>query len=113
MDKYHITLCSNSTPIVNPPRQILCSLKEHFRQATEANVNLGILIKVDEPTDWVHNLVIVEKRMAHFICVWIHDTLIRQLSMNTIGFKLFKKLQVILMERQYLQPWISKMDTGR
>ena len=27
-----------------------------------ANVNSGVLVKVYKPTDWVHNLVIVERK---------------------------------------------------
>ena len=38
-----------------------------FTQRTPANghdtnVASGVLVKVDEPTDWVHNLVIIEKK---------------------------------------------------
>ena len=69
LSKYHITLIPNSTPVVNPPRRIPCSLKERLRQAIETNVNSGVLVKVDEPTDWVHNLVVVEKkeRLTSFV----------------------------------------------
>ena len=62
LGKYHITLCDNATPIVNPPRRVPCSLKQRLRTAIDTNVASGVLVKVDEPTDWVHNLVIVEKK---------------------------------------------------
>ena len=62
LGKYHITLCDNSIPRVNPPRRVPCSLRERLKQAIDANVASGVLIKVDEPTDWVHSLVIVEKK---------------------------------------------------
>jgi len=77
LGKYHITLGVNSIPIVNPPRQVPYSLKGRLKQAIEANVASGILVKVGKHTDWVHNLVIVEKRMAHFACVLIHSTSIK------------------------------------
>ena len=60
--RYHITLWENNTPVINPPRRVPHSLKERLCQAIEANVKSGVLVKVDEPTDWVHNLVVVEKK---------------------------------------------------
>ena len=62
LGKYHITLKESYTPVVNPPRRVPHSLKERLRQAIDANVKSGVLVKVDEPTDWVHNLVVVEKK---------------------------------------------------
>jgi len=62
LGKYHITLQENSKPVVNTPRCIPHSLKERLRQALDANVKSGVLVKVDQPTDWVHNLVVVEKK---------------------------------------------------
>ena len=59
LGKYHITLKENYTPVVNPPRRVPHSLKERLRQAIDTN---GVLVKVDQPTDWVHNLVVVEKK---------------------------------------------------
>ena len=64
LGKYHITLCDNSIPRICPPRRVPCSLKQRLKQAIDANVASGVLVKVDEPTDWVHNLVIVEKKNA-------------------------------------------------
>ena len=59
---YHITLQDNHTPVINPPRRIPHSLKSRLQQSLEKNVRLGVLKKVDQPTDWVSNLVIVEKK---------------------------------------------------
>ena len=49
--RYHITLRESNTSVVNPPRRVPHSLKERLRQAIEANVKSGVLVKVDEPTD--------------------------------------------------------------
>lgn len=62
---YHITLHDNHQPVINPPRRIPHSLKDRLRQALERNVRSGVLKKVDKPTDWVSNLVVIEKRMDH------------------------------------------------
>ena len=69
LGKYHITLQNNCTPVVHPPRCVPHSLKERLHKAIETNVKSGVLVKVDEPTNWVHNLVIVENRMAPSIFV--------------------------------------------
>ena len=49
LGKYHITLCDNATPIVNPSRRVPCSPKERLRMAIDTNVASGVLVKVDEP----------------------------------------------------------------
>ena len=59
---YHITLHDNHQPVINPPRRIPHSLKAKLQQALERNVRTGVLKKVDQPTDWVSNLVVVEKK---------------------------------------------------
>ena len=62
LGKYHVTLNENYTPVVNPLRRVPHSLKERLRQAIDANVKSEVLVKVDQPTDWVHDLVVVEKK---------------------------------------------------
>ena len=60
--EYHITLQDGCTPVIHPPRCIPHALKDRLHKAIEANIKSGVLVKVEQPTDWVHNLVIVEKR---------------------------------------------------
>ena len=59
---YHITLCDNHQPVINPARRIPHSFRDRLQQILERNVTSGVLKKVDEPTDWVSNLVVVEKK---------------------------------------------------
>lgn len=66
-----MTLKENYTPVVNPPRRFPHSPKEWLWREIDANVKYGVLVKVDCPTDWVHNLVVVE-RTAY---VWIQSIL--------------------------------------
>ena len=61
MGQYHITLQSDCKPVVCPPRRVPHSLKGCLQKAIKGNVKSGVLVKVDQPTDWVHNLVIMEK----------------------------------------------------
>ena len=55
-------MVANCTPVVNPPRRVPHSLKQRLHHALDKNVKSGVLVKVDQPTDWVNNLVIVEKK---------------------------------------------------
>ena len=70
LGKYHITLQNDCNPVVCPSRLVPHSLKDRLQKAIEANVRSGVLMKVDQPTDWVHNLVVVEKKNgALCLCV--------------------------------------------
>ena len=62
LGSYHITMVDNCRPVINPPRRVPHSLKQRLHHALDKNVKSGVLIKVDQPTDWVNNLVIVEKK---------------------------------------------------
>ena len=59
---YHITLHYNHQSVIKPARRIPHSLKDKLRQTLERNVKSGVLQKVDQPTNWVSNLVVVEKK---------------------------------------------------
>ena len=52
----------------SPPRQVPHFLLDKMKQCIEANLRCGVLKRVDRSTDWVHNLVIVEKRMVLSVC---------------------------------------------
>ena len=62
LGKYHITLREGCTPVVHSARHVPHSLKKQLKQTLDSNVRSGVLCKVDQPTDWVNNLVVVEKR---------------------------------------------------
>ena len=70
---YHITLKDNAIPVIHPPRRVPHSLLNKLKQCLEANLRCGVLQRVDQPTDWVHNLVIVEKRTVLYVSVLIHE----------------------------------------
>ena len=57
----YIILREGCTPVVHSARRVPHSLKKQLKQTLDANVKSGVLRKVDQPTDWVNNLVVVEK----------------------------------------------------
>ena len=59
--KHHIFIDTNHPPTVKPPRQISCALHEKLKAKFDKMVEMKIIPAVNEPTDWVNNLVFVEK----------------------------------------------------
>ncbi|XP_046544508.1 uncharacterized protein K02A2.6-like [Haliotis rubra] len=48
-------------PAVNAPRNVPVALRNKVKEEIERMENIGVLIKVDEPTPWVNSMVVVEK----------------------------------------------------
>ena len=51
----------DATPVVNPPRRVPEALKGRLKDELQRMQDAKIIAKVDEPTDWVNSLVVVEK----------------------------------------------------
>ena len=58
---YKILINPTVTPVVNPPRKIPAALPKRVKKALNDMENDGVIKKVDEPTDWVNSMIIVEK----------------------------------------------------
>ena len=54
-------LKDNAVPVVNPPRRIPEALKSRLKCELDNMENDQIIVKVNEPADWVNSLVVVEK----------------------------------------------------
>ena len=59
--EYHITLDKSVPPVVHPPRRVPVALQQPLRQEIDRLLDLGIIAKVDRPTDWVNSCVCVTK----------------------------------------------------
>lgn len=58
---YKIEIMPNSNPVVRPPRRVAQSLLDPLKKHLDDQVNRQIIEKVNMQSDWVSNLVIVEK----------------------------------------------------
>ncbi|CAC5421269.1 unnamed protein product [Mytilus coruscus] len=58
---YHIKIDSSVNPVINPPRKIPAALREKLKGTLKEMEDIEVIRKVDEPTDWVNSLVVVEK----------------------------------------------------
>ncbi|KAI5720179.1 hypothetical protein M8J77_003057 [Diaphorina citri] len=68
--KYHITLKEDAVPVISPPRRVPFKIQNKLRETLDKMVADGIIDKVDEPTDWVSNLVIKEKKTGELrLCI--------------------------------------------
>ena len=58
---YHIEVDPTVTPVVNPPRTIPAAVRDRVKKELEDMEKRGVIRKVEEPTDWVSSMAIVEK----------------------------------------------------
>ncbi|CAB0000824.1 unnamed protein product, partial [Nesidiocoris tenuis] len=59
--KHHITIKADAKPSIRPARRVPFRLKDRLKKALGELENRGVIARVDEPTEWVSNLVIAEK----------------------------------------------------
>ncbi|XP_030749218.1 uncharacterized protein LOC115877199 [Sitophilus oryzae] len=59
--KYKIKLIGEPEPIIKPIRRVPEAVSHKLKNTLEIMEKKGIIIKVNEPTEWCQNLVIVEK----------------------------------------------------
>ena len=58
---YHIKVDPDVTPVICPPRNQPVAIRDRLKQELDDMESLGVIKKVEEPTDWVNSLVVVEK----------------------------------------------------
>lgn len=61
-NQYKIQLKENAEPVIHAARKVPLALKERLRKELKSLIDKGIVRKVEEPTDWVNSLVILEKK---------------------------------------------------
>ncbi|KAG1928056.1 gag-pol fusion protein [Pimephales promelas] len=59
---YKIQLKDDVQPVVHAPRRVSAPLKEKLKQELDKMTALGVIKKVEEPTDWVNSMVCVKKK---------------------------------------------------
>ncbi|XP_048236731.1 uncharacterized protein K02A2.6-like [Haliotis rufescens] len=59
--KCTIHIDPSAIPVVHPPRKVPVALRERLKHELDRMEKSNIITKVDEPTEWVNSLVIVEK----------------------------------------------------
>ena len=69
-DKIHLTLEPNAEPVVKTPRALPESLNCSVKVELDRLEHTGVIVKVDQPTDWVNQMSVAKKRSgAVRICI--------------------------------------------
>ena len=67
---YHIEVDPTVTPVINPPTTVSAALRDHVKEELDDMEEQGVIRKVEEPTDWVNSMAIVEKpNSSLWICL--------------------------------------------
>lgn len=68
--KIHLTVEDGADPVVRPPRTLPESCKAKVKEELERLEAIGVLQKVDGPTDWISQMSVVKKRSGEIrICI--------------------------------------------
>ena len=59
-DPYKILTKPEAEPVIQPPRRVTMNLHARLRGQLDEMERDGIIANVDSPTDWVHNIVVVQ-----------------------------------------------------
>ena len=59
--KLHLEVDDSVSPVVMPPRRVPVALKGKFKEEIDRLVDVGVLMKVEEPTNWVSSAVVMAK----------------------------------------------------
>ena len=66
---YRIQIDPSVTPIVNPPRNQPAAIRDRLKETLNDMETMGVVRKVDEPTEWVNSLVVIEKPKSKKLCI--------------------------------------------
>ena len=64
--EYEIKTDENSTPVIHPPRRISDMLWDKVKAQLCRMEEMGIITKVEQPTKWVNQIVVVRKQNGYF-----------------------------------------------
>ena len=61
LGEHDITIDPSAQPVIHAPRRVALAVQPKLKQLLDQMVENGVLIKRDEPMDWVSSLVVVQK----------------------------------------------------
>ena len=66
----HLHIRNDIKPRIQPARRIPFALDEKFRKELDKMVEMGVVTKVDEPTEWVSQVVVTTKKSGELrVCI--------------------------------------------
>ena len=92
-EKHHIHVNSDISPVIHSGRRIALALRDKVDIELDKILKLGIIVPVNEPTEWVNQLVVTEKPNGKLrMCLDPRDPTAEQLFSEMSGAKFFIKL---------------------
>ena len=58
---HHIRLKETVQPVIHPPRKIPASMRSAVKEELSKMEKTGVIKRIEEPTEWVNSMVVVEK----------------------------------------------------
>ena len=58
---YHIELTRGANPVIHPPRKVPVPQREKVIEELKRMDKLGVIVRQEDPTDWVNSQVVVQK----------------------------------------------------
>ena len=106
---YHIEIDPTVSPVINPPITIPAALRERVKAELDDMEKRGFILRVEEPTDWVNSMAIVEKPDGSLRICW--DTRHLNKAIKREHFQL-PTIEGITT-RMANEKWFTKLDANR
>ena len=68
---YSMKIDPNVAPVVNPPWRILVAIQGKVEKELQRMQTLGVIEPVEDPTEWVSNMVATHKKETDDVCICI------------------------------------------
>lgn len=107
--KHKIHVNENVPPVVHPCRKVPFALREKLKVELARMEKLEVIKKIDEPTDWVSSLVIVEKRITGALRICLDPKDLNH-AIKREHFKLPTREEI--MAQFAGAKWFSKLDAS-
>ena len=66
----HFEVDPSITPVIAPDRRVPTALREPLKKELQRLVDLGVIAAIDQPTDWVSNIVVAVKKSGDLrVCI--------------------------------------------
>ena len=100
-------------PVVHAPRRVPFALRDRLKSELDKEESLGVIVKVDEPTDWVNYIMIVEKKNGSLRICLDPRYLNKALNANTTPVRLLMTSKQSYTVHEFLPYLMPPVDTGR
>ena len=98
LEKYHIRVNTDISPVIHSARRINLALRDKVDTELDKMLILGITVPVNEPTEWVNQLVVTEKLNRKLrICLDssdLNEAILRERYKCLLQNNAFQKCQV-------------------